>query len=153
SEVKAGRFREDLYYRLSVFPIEVPPLRDRTEDIPALAQHFLQQSSRQLGGTAPPLPPPHLKELHAYDRPGNVRELQNVIERAVIRSRHGYLDLALRSAGRAVARAPRHAEIAPKSAPTSLRDLKQHERAFILEALRQTGGKIYGPDGAAALLG
>src|SRR5439155_20811477 len=95
TEVKAGRFREDLYYRLSVFPIELPPLRNRVEDIPVLAQHFLQESARKPGATPPRLASANVKELQSYDWPGNVRELQNVIERAVIRSRHGDLQLGL----------------------------------------------------------
>src|SRR6266567_6563741 len=95
AEVKTGRFRQDLYYRLSVFPIELPPLRDRVEDIPGLAQHFLTQSSRKLGLKPPRLTSAQLKELQSYDWPGNVRELQNVLERAAIRSRGGQLELAL----------------------------------------------------------
>jgi len=153
AEVKTGRFREDLYYRLSVFPIELPPLRDRSEDVPTLAQHFLQQSARNLGVTTPRLTPAQVKELQAYEWPGNVRELQNVIERAVIRSRNGHLDLALRTASNTTARPARQADSAPKSAPGSFHDLKHQERAFILDALAKTRGKIYGPDGAAALLG
>ncbi len=152
-EMKAGRFREDLYYRLSVFPIELPPLRDRVEDIPGLARHFLQESARKLGLAAPGLTPAQLKELQSYDWPGNVRELQNVIERAVIRSRNGLLELGLPSAGQTTGRAPRRTEALPKAGPASLHDLKEQERAMILEALGRTRGKIYGPDGAAALLG
>jgi transcriptional regulator with GAF, ATPase, and Fis domain len=94
-----------------------------------------------------------VKELQSYDWPGNVRELQNVIERAIIRSRNGRLDIGLRPAGSAALRAPGKADSTPKSAPASLGDLKQHERAFILDALARSHGKIYGPDGAAALLG
>ena len=156
AEVKASRFRQDLYYRLSVFPIELPPLRDRAEDIPTLARQFLQQSARKLGVTTPHLTPAQVKELQSYDWPGNVRELQNVIERAAIRSRNGQLDVGLRPTGSAVTRTPRKAGTADstsKSAPASLHDLKQHERTFILDALAKTRGKIYGPDGAAALLG
>jgi len=153
AEVKAGRFRQDLYYRLSVFPIELPSLRDRVEDISALAQRFLQESARKLGAPALRLTPAQVKELQSYDWPGNVRELQNVIERAVIRSRNGHLDVGLLPAGHTAARAPRKSDSAAKFAPTSLHDLKQRERVFILEALAKTGGKIYGPDGAAALLG
>jgi PAS domain S-box-containing protein len=153
AEAKAGRFRQDLYYRLSVFPIELPPLRDRVEDIPALAQHFLQQSARKLGTKAPRMTITQERELQSYDWPGNVRELQNVIERAVIRSRHGQFNLGLRPSDTPASRAPRKAEPAPRSAPASFHELKQRERAFILEALAKTGGKIYGSDGAAALLG
>ncbi|HEU0009837.1 MAG TPA: sigma 54-interacting transcriptional regulator [Verrucomicrobiae bacterium] len=153
ADVKTGRFRQDLYYRLSVFPIELPPLRERVEDVPALAQHFLLESARKLGAAATRLTPAQVKELQSYEWPGNVRELQNVIERAVIRSRNGHLELGLRPSGAAAVRAPRKADSAPMSEPASLHDLKQHERAFILDALARTHGKIYGPDGAAALLG
>jgi PAS domain S-box-containing protein len=155
AEVKAGRFRQDLYYRLSVFPIELPPLRERADDIPVLAQHFLQESSRKLGLNAPRLTPAQVKELQAYEWPGNVRELQNVIERAVIRSRNGNLELGGLASSRATP--PRSSRRPDQSAPLasshSLRDLKNQERAMIMEALTKTRGKIYGPDGAAALLG
>src|SRR5947208_2019146 len=153
AEVKTGRFRQDLYYRLSVFPIELPPLRDRVEDIVALAQHFLRQSARTLATTTPRLTPAHVKDLQSYDWPGNVRELQNVIERAAIRSRNGHLNLGLGPSGSGTLRMPRKADESPKSAPASLHELKQQERVFILDALARTRGKIYGPDGAAALLG
>src|SRR5204863_1259396 len=102
AEVKAGRFRQDLFYRLSVFPIELPPLRARAEDIPTLAKHFVEQSARKLGVASIRLSGVQIKALQAYDWPGNVRELQNVIERAVIRARGGQLDLGvLRNGGRA----------------------------------------------------
>jgi transcriptional regulator with GAF, ATPase, and Fis domain len=151
-EVKAGRFRQDLYYRLSVFPIDLPPLRDRAEDISALAQHFLEQSARKLGKPAPRLSAAQVKELQSYDWPGNVRELQNVIERAVIRARSGHLEFGLRPNGN-VNRTPRGPASAPKVTAFSLGDIKQHERELVLDALSKTRGKIYGPDGAAALLG
>src|SRR5439155_16510790 len=101
AEAKAGRFRLDLYYRLSVFPIEVPPLRERLEDMRLLADHFVKQSARRLGAPRPRLSKLHLQELQTYDWPGNVRELQNVIERAIILSRGGQLLFELPShAGR-----------------------------------------------------
>jgi transcriptional regulator with GAF, ATPase, and Fis domain len=87
AEAKAGRFRLDLYYRLSVFPIEVAPSRERVEDMGDLAEHFIRQSARRLGVPRPRLTKLHVQELQRYDWPGNVRELQNVIERAVILSR------------------------------------------------------------------
>jgi len=152
-EVEAGRFRQDLYYRLSVFPIDLPPLRERVEDIPVLARHFLQQSARKLGANPLRLTTVQEKELQAYDWPGNVRELQNVIERAVIRSRDGQLDLALRAGVLTPGRPARKGSPAAIAAPASLRDIKQHERNLIIEALTRTRGKIYGPDGAAAMLG
>ena len=80
-EIEARRFREDLYYRLSVFPVELPPLRERREDIPLLAQHLALAVSRRLGRHAPLIPDQTLKQLCNYDWPGNIRELQNVIER------------------------------------------------------------------------
>jgi PAS domain S-box-containing protein len=153
TEVKAGRFRQDLYYRLSVFPIELPPLRDRIEDIPALAQAFLEQSARKLGRSALRLTPAQARELQAYDWPGNVRELQNVIERAAIRSGNGHLELGLRPMSSTVGRVSRKSDSTPVTAPASFDDLKQHERQLLLDALTKTRGKIYGPDGAAALLG
>jgi PAS domain S-box-containing protein len=152
TEVKNGRFRQDLYYRLSVFPIELPPLRDRTEDIPRLAQHFLEQSARKLGVHPPRLTPAQIKELQSYDWPGNVRELQNVIERAAIRSRSGHLDLGLGTNKLARAVSPK-SESRTRGAPASLDEIKEHERNLILDALAKAHGKIYGPDGAAALLG
>jgi len=152
TEVKAGRFRQDLYYRLSVFPIELPPLRDRFEDIPELAQTFLVQSARKLGLNPPRLASAQLKELQSYDWPGNVRELQNVIERAAIRSRGGHLELAL-PRGESLRSAPRKTESGAQSAPASLGEIKAHERNLILDALAKTRGKIYGSDGAAVLLG
>ncbi len=124
-EVKAGRFRQDLYYRLSVFPIEVPPLRDRGEDIPALVQNFLAQATRKLGASAPRLPPSQVKELQSYDWPGNVRELQNVIERAAIRSRNGHLEFGLRATSTAPARATRRVGPASNATPATLDDLKE----------------------------
>lgn len=150
--MKAGRFRQDLYYRLSVFPIELPPLRERAEDVPLLAQNFVTDGARKLGIAAPPLSSRQLKELQAYDWPGNVRELQNVIERAVIRSRNGFLELDLHPAS--VASPGAQKKESPLAIDAlSLPSLKQHERNLVVQALAKTRGKIYGPDGAAALLG
>jgi hydrogenase-4 transcriptional activator len=151
AEVKAGRFRQDLYYRLSVFPIELPALRERVEDIASLAQHFLGQASRKMGKTVPRLTGAQVRELEAYDWPGNVRELQNVIERAVIRAQNGHWEFGLRTAAPAGSSA-RKRETAV-AGETSLREIKQQERTLILDALAKTHGRIYGPDGAARLLG
>ena len=90
-EVREGRFRSDLYYRLSVFPIEVPPLRDRREDIPLLVWHFIQSRQRALNRTITKIPRTVMAALQAYEWPGNVRELQNVIERAMILSQGSVL--------------------------------------------------------------
>ena len=94
-DVEAGRFREDLFYRLSVFPIQVPPLRDRREDIPLLTAHFLRQACNRLHRAPVTATEDQLRQLHAYAWPGNVRELQNVLERAVIVSRGGPLRSSL----------------------------------------------------------
>ena len=93
--VAAGRFREDLYYRLNVFPIQVPPLRERMDDIPLLAKHFVELSTRELKCAKPRLTRAAVAKLQNYDWPGNVRELRNVIERAVILARGGALDFDL----------------------------------------------------------
>ncbi|MBI2515825.1 MAG: sigma 54-interacting transcriptional regulator [Opitutae bacterium] len=154
AEAKAGRFRLDLYYRLSVFPIEVPPLRERMEDIGLLAEHFVGHAARRLGTPRPRLTKLHVQELQSYDWPGNVRELQNVIERAVILSRGGRLRLDLPS--RAAPQKPgRWAELSPvpdADEELSLDELVVREREIVLTALRRTNWKIYGVDGAAALL-
>jgi formate hydrogenlyase transcriptional activator len=153
NEAKAGRFRLDLYYRLSVFPIEVPPLRERSEDMRLLAEHFIKQSSRQLGVARPRLSKLHLQELQSYDWPGNVRELQNVIERAVILARGRYLrfDLPPRTSPDGV-----FARTSPPEGEDdeelSLDELIVRERAIVSKALERSRGKIYGTDGAAALL-
>src|SRR5262249_26985592 len=99
TEAKAGRFRLDLYYRLSVFPIELPPLRERPEDIGPLAAHFVQHSARRLGVERPRLTRAQVQQLEGYDWPGNVRELQNVVERAVILARGGRLQFDLPTRG------------------------------------------------------
>jgi len=152
AEAKAGRFRLDLYYRLSVFPIEVPPLRERLEDLAELAEYFLRQASRRLGVPRSRLTKHHVQELQSYDWPGNVRELQNVIERAVILARAGKLqfDLPPRVAIGSSA-APAHNHDAKQG--LSLDELTVREREIIEAALRRTHWKIYGVDGAAALLG
>jgi transcriptional regulator with GAF, ATPase, and Fis domain len=151
AEAKAGRFRLDLYYRLSVFPIEVPPLRERLEDIEALADHFIRQASRRLGVPHPRLTKLLVQELQSYDWPGNVRELQNIIERGVILAKGGKLQFDL----------PRRAGVDGPAAPSasldgnvklSLDELAVRERDIVAAALRRTNWKIYGVDGAAALL-
>ncbi len=154
AEAKAGRFRLDLYYRLSVFPIEVPPLRERLQDMRALADHYIKQSARRLGVPRPRLTKLHLQELQGYDWPGNVRELQNVVERAVILSRGGHLQFDL--PGRAARNGPpavrtANSEVA-EDEELSFDELVSRERAIVSKALERSSGKIYGADGAAALL-
>jgi transcriptional regulator with GAF, ATPase, and Fis domain len=155
-EVEAGRFREDLYYRLSLFPIELPPLRDRKEDIAALASHFLRLASQRLNRPAPHLTAIDVQALEQYDWPGNIRELAHVIERAVILTdgRRLQLDQAL-----TLARPRRPAHDAPLPVPGSPSPLltdaevRRLERENIQQAIARAGGKIYGRGGAAGLLG
>jgi transcriptional regulator with GAF, ATPase, and Fis domain len=149
--VDAGRFREDLFYRLSVFPIEVPPLRERMADIPLLAMHFVNQSARRMNRPAPKLTPVTISQLASYDWPGNVRELQNAVERAVILSQGGSLQFDL---GNSSTGTPRPTAQAPTKYALLTRDeLKRHERDNIAAALEKSGGKVFGPGGAAELLG
>jgi transcriptional regulator with GAF, ATPase, and Fis domain len=147
-----GRFRKDLYYRLNVFPIQVPPLRERKEDIPLLAAHFLGCATKDLNRPGRRLTGANLAELGHYDWPGNVRELKSVIERAVIVSPPGplQLDLPTRQRPRGkerVGQPPDGVDVIPEA------EMRRRERANILAALRQSGGKIYGPGGAAEVLG
>jgi transcriptional regulator with GAF, ATPase, and Fis domain len=154
-EVEAGRFRQDLYYRLNVFPIEVVPLRERKEDIPLLAAHLLEKAARKLRLPPARLTQAHLAQLSAYDWPGNVRELQNRLERALILAHHGVLWFDLPSGHRAGGPAPAPAVTRDGPQPDVLSDLefRQRERDNILAALNKAGWKIHGPGGTAELLG
>lgn len=149
-EVAEDRFRQDLYYRLSVFPIHLPPLRERLEDLPQLAAHFVNAASARMNVPAPAVTRRDLDALKRYSWPGNIRELQNVIERAVILARGGLLklDLALD------AKSPRREGRADTPAPfVTDRELRDRERLNLVAALVQARWKIYGREGAAALLG
>ena len=152
-EVKAGRFREDLYYRLSVFPIELPPLRERTADIAPLAQHFLDLSCQQLGRCHLKLSRAHINHLNHHDWPGNIRELKNVIERAVILSsgKKLLLELALPNIKNSPVITPQI--IDNNTDILSEDDIRIIERSNILKALGQSHWKISGNNGAAKLLG
>ncbi len=156
-EIEAGRFREDLYYRLAVFPIELPPLRERRGDVGALAAHFLELAERKLGKKGLRLTNRDVQALERYAWPGNVRELASVVERAAILARDGRLAIpaVLDRATAAVAPVPSRPASAP--VPTieieSERDRKLRERANIEAALAACRGKVYGPGGAAELLG
>ncbi|HWX19657.1 MAG TPA: sigma 54-interacting transcriptional regulator [Candidatus Binatia bacterium] len=154
AEAKASRFRLDLYYRLSVFPIEVPPLRERLEDVGELAQHFIKQAARRLGVTQPRLTKLQVQELQDYDWPGNVRELQNVIERAVILARGGKLQFDLPHRSNSEARPNRATVVSQRAEEEDLSfdELEVREREILVAGLRKTNWKIYGADGAAALL-
>jgi transcriptional regulator with GAF, ATPase, and Fis domain len=140
-EVRKGRFREDLWFRLHVFPITLPPLRQRQEDIPLLVQSFVQRFSRKMGKEITKISPHVLEALRRYPWPGNVRELENVIERAVIDTKGPVLQLA--------------AKISASQSPASAfpsESLEAVERAHILQVLEKVGWKIEGKDGAAARL-
>ncbi|MEQ8858482.1 MAG: sigma 54-interacting transcriptional regulator [Pseudomonadales bacterium] len=150
-EIEAGRFREDLFYRLSVFPIEVPPLRERLDDIGPLAQHFLHSICEELGRESVHLTQAQLAMLEAHDWPGNVRELKNVIERAVVLTQGPKLRL--------------EQVFTPSGAPTVAKprersgeiltdeDFRELERANLLAALHKAEGRVSGAGGAAELVG
>jgi formate hydrogenlyase transcriptional activator len=139
--VKRNEFRSDLYYRLNVFPLTLPPLRARREDIPALVTHFVEILSRRLGRQIKHIAPETMSALSSYDWPGNIRELQNLIERAVILSNYGVLPNPLPATG---------TQPVAVSAATTFRD---SERAVILHTLEATAWVIGGPNGAAVKLG
>jgi formate hydrogenlyase transcriptional activator len=158
--MQRGRFRPDLYYRLNVYPIQIPALRERPEDIGLLAEAFLGEASRRLGRLFDPIPAEVLEALRRYQWPGNVRELQNVIERAAVVSGGRRLQLpdAWGSAEdwKAVGTWPAPTADAPQLHPIgSLQEksLNQVGRNYILRILEQTGWRIEGPKGAAIILG
>jgi DNA-binding NtrC family response regulator len=152
-EVAGGRFREDLYYRLNVFPIKVDPLRDRKEDVSLLATHFIDVAVKELGCPRPRLTRAGIETLQNYDWPGNIRELRNVIERAAIFAQGGALDFDL-----PVTRVDLTSyglEDGNEVEPEYLTDaeMRRRERENLFAVLQKTGGKIKGVDGAAELLG
>jgi formate hydrogenlyase transcriptional activator len=156
--LRAGTFRHDLFYRLNVFPVSLPPLRDRPEDVAVLARHFLRRFAERQGKPVPELTPDAVDALGSYQWPGNVRELQNVLERAVILCRSDELDAdVLHLPGRpesatvfAVA-GPR--PIAIERSPATVISFSEAERRAILKALETSGWRISGRGGAADLLG
>ena len=156
SSVAKGEFREDLYYRLNVFPINLPPLRERTDDIGHFAKSFAEKFSKRMGRTLEPLTDECIGRLKSYSWPGNVRELQNVIERAVITAQGSRLNLdrALpESSGPVTLLATKQEKSEPGSCVLTMGELAELERENILKALSAAGGKIYGDSGAASLLG
>jgi formate hydrogenlyase transcriptional activator len=140
--IEKKEFREDLYYRLNVFPVHCPPLRERKEDIPVLVKHFCQKHEGKIGKKISHIPASVMAALEAYDWPGNIRELENIIERALILSQNGAL---------------KYGEWIPAEKrsirPGALRKLEDVEKNHILEALKKTGWKVSGEKGAAKLLG
>jgi len=148
-----GDFREDLFYRLSVFPVDVPALRDRGEDIVQLAQHFLDQTCKDFGRDALTLTRTQTANLRAYDWPGNVRELKNVIERAVILSTGKVLRLDLSMPALKEDSAGLDASAIQESDVLTEKDIREFERSNTVKALKQANWKVSGKGGAAELLG
>lgn len=164
ADATVGHFRQDLYYRLSVYPILLPALRDRREDIPELAAHLLDRICRRLHKPPHKLTPEHIAELSGRDWPGNVRELHNVLERAVISSAGGELDLPEADVQRrappvsawiSAIEGPRPTRAAgpPADAVVTDAEMRHRDRENLRRALEQCRGRIYGAGGAAALLG
>jgi formate hydrogenlyase transcriptional activator len=145
-----NEFRSDLYYRLNVFPISLPPLRERREDIPALVEHFVEIFSRRMGRHIRDIPPETIAAFSSYSWPGNIRELQNLVERAVILSQDGVFRSPLSSSVVQIASSPSRGTATEPAAPLTLRD---SERMLVLHALQTTGWVIGGPNGAAVKLG
>jgi transcriptional regulator with GAF, ATPase, and Fis domain len=151
-EVQRGRFREDLYFRLNVFPVESVPLRERREDIPLLAQHFLNSESKALKSELR-LSEGDARRLSRYDWPGNVRELQNVIERAAILAQNGRLRIDLPDVpGAQPSPGAQRVKTDNRPAVMTASEMRAHERANIEAALQASAGKVFGPGGAAEML-
>ncbi len=151
--IQAGRFREDLWFRLNVFPIMIPPLRQRTEDIPALVSHFIERKSRELKMRSLPVPAPRfIERLQAYHWPGNVRELENLVERALIQNQisgeDGFLKADLLEMTTQLS--PSKTDEQPPMHPLPLDQVMKNH---ICETLAFSGGKVEGRDGAAHILG
>jgi PAS domain S-box-containing protein len=147
ASIAAGTFRSDLFYRLNVFPIEVPPLRERQEDIPVLVDYFIDRYARKAGKSIRGVNKKSLELLQSYPWPGNIRELQNVIERSVIVCETENFSVD----GSWLSRQPR--STGPKSRLELSQKLASHEKEMIEAALRESGGRVSGPSGAAVKLG
>jgi formate hydrogenlyase transcriptional activator len=147
--VADGRFRSDLFYRLSVFPIELPPLRERRDDIPQLVWYMISRHAKNLRRRITHIPPAVMASLQEHDWPGNVRELENVIERAMIRSADGTLQLDELPRAVPNGTAPRSAPARPATTDS----LDALQRQHIERVLRECGGRINGAGNAAARLG
>jgi len=143
TEVGAGRFRRDLFYRLNVFPVRIPPLRERVSDIPLLVKHFLAQLQRKLAKPLQTVTPESMERLKAYPWPGNIRELQNVLERACVMASTPIVEID---------DALPVAIIVDRPKSGTVTSLDENERAHIRRALAATGGRIHGPRGAASML-
>ena len=141
--MKAREFRSDLYYRLNVFPIVIPPLRERREDIRPLIEHFVLKFAAQMKKSITSIPSKTMEMLVRWDWPGNIRELENFVERSVILTPGSVLQAPLSELQAAVG----------QSSGESRLTVRDHERERILRALRECHGRLGGPDGAAARLG
>ncbi|MGI4870696.1 MAG: sigma 54-interacting transcriptional regulator [Janthinobacterium lividum] len=157
-EVRAGRFRADLYYRLNVFPVHLLPLRERPQDIAPLVQHYLGTLSKRLARPLRPIRPADLAALQAYAWPGNIRELEHVLEQAIIVSQSAWLEFGGFATGASLL-APGPAALPEPVAVSAtavgdgpIKTLREHERDHILTVLHHTGGRVSGTQGAAALL-
>jgi transcriptional regulator with GAF, ATPase, and Fis domain len=154
--VAAGRFREDLNYRLNVFPIQVPPLRQRMDDIPLLAKHFVELSTRELKCAKPRLTRAAVTKLQSYDWPGNLRELRNVVERAMILARGGVLEfdppITVQEASPARPNPLVDSSVRTSAQPEFLAEveLERFEGDNLVQALEAANWKIKGPDGRQA---
>jgi formate hydrogenlyase transcriptional activator len=146
--VSSGEFREDLYYRLAVFPIQLPPLRERRQDIPLLVEYFVASYARRMKKRIKEIPTQALKAMTEWAWPGNIRELQNFIERAVILTKGECLNVPIEEL-----KSPRMERTSKENGTARSLNLREVEREAILEALRTTNGRIGGAGGAAELLG
>ncbi len=153
--VSEQKFRSDLFFRLNVFPVHVPPLRERQGDIPLLVRHFTQQFSRRMNRVIETIPSAAMDALSRYHWPGNIRELQNVIERAVIISSGPVLNVDVADLNFSKASHPEERAAAPNSTTNGALHhlLEETERQQILHALEQCNWVVAGPNGAAAHLG
>jgi transcriptional regulator with GAF, ATPase, and Fis domain len=143
-EVKAGRFRADLYFRLNVFPIQLPPLRDRSEDVEALTHFFVEKYSRNTGRQIKKIGPKVIQQLRSYTWPGNIRELEHLLERSILLTTDGVLEEVY---------IPHHADTEKQDKAYLLnRSLEEMERDFIIETLKRCAGKISGTGSAAEVL-
>lgn len=152
-EVAASRFRQDLFYRLNVFPVSLPPLRDRKEDIPMLANHFAKAAAMKLNQPRRKLSAANVNSLQAYDWPGNIRELQNVMERAVITARGARLTIDLPTAAATKHRHTPATVDQEDDAVLPETEMRRRERENLERALQKTNWKVYGQGGAAELIG
>jgi transcriptional regulator with GAF, ATPase, and Fis domain len=151
--VRRGRFREDLYYRVAVFPLHLVPLRERLEDLPELCRRVLEEIAPRIGRRGLRVSPRTLAALARWPFRGNIRELSNLLERAAITGRSATLEPADFGLAEPTGRAALPARAAPEDEPAALPSLAENERRHIQRVLAATGGRLYGKGGAAEILG